>query len=99
MDKKKALRPRSISPFPAQHGFVCSEGMNGDLVMIIQIILNELHIFYDDYPYLPVTGTYCKKTAGAVREIQRMCGLSVTGIVDIETWNRMAADYNTSVKM
>ena len=90
--------PHSISPFPAQPGFACREGMSGDLIMILQIILNEIRIFHDEYPCIPVSGRYCKMTRLAVENFQKVCALPQTGEVDMKTWNRMAGEYNMAVR-
>lgn len=95
MDK---LKGRSISPFPGVPGFSCREGMSGDLVMIIQIMLGEARLYHDTLPHLPVSGKFCMNTAHAVSEFQRGCGIPATGEVDLMTWNMLAEEYDMAMR-
>lgn len=99
MDNKTGEILRGISPFPRRRGFEASEGMSGDLIMILQIMLNELRILHDGYPHIPVSGRYNINTAGAVREFQKIAALPQTGRVNLETWNRMAQEYDMVLNM
>ena len=89
---------RSLSPFPDSIDFSVGQGERSDLVLIIQIMLNELRIFYDLYGYIPQNGRFGTATATAVREFQRIGGLDTTGRVDRRTWNRLAEEYDLAVR-
>lgn len=91
-------KSQSISPFPDDSNFTVGQGTRSDLVLLIQIMLNELRIFYDLYGYIPQNGRYGTATAAAVREFQRAGGLDMTGRVDRRTWNRLASEYDVAVR-
>lgn len=91
-------KSRSISPFPDNDDFILAEGDRSDLVLIVQLMLNELRIFYDAYGYIPPNGRYTTSTRGAVREFQIAGGLEPTGIVDRLTWNRLAEEYDIALR-
>jgi len=91
-------KSRGLSPFPDASDFSVGQGERGDLVLVIQIMLNELRLFYDFYGYIPPNGRYGSATAGAVREFQRAGGLDTTGRVDRRTWNRLAEEYDLAVR-
>lgn len=87
-----------IHPFPAAPDFAVREGDSSQLALIIQLILNELQFFYSSYGYIPPGGRYGSVTAEAVRAFQSANGLKVTGEVDRMTWNRMAEQYDMTVR-
>ena len=91
-------KSKSLSPFPDSTDFSVGQGDRSDLVAIIQLMLNELRIFYDMYGYIPPNGRYGTATEGAVREFQRIGGLDTTGRVDRRTWNRLAEEYDIAVR-
>lgn len=92
------VKSQSISPFPDDSNFAVGQGTRSDLVLLIQIMLNELRVFYDLYGYIPQNGRYGTATAAAVREFQRVGGLDMTGRVDRRTWNRLASEYDVAVR-
>ena len=91
-------KSRSLSPFPDNVDFSVGQGDRSDLTLLIQIMLNELRIFYDLYGYIPQNGRFGTATAAAVREFQRVGGLDMTGRVDRRTWNRLAEEYDLAVR-
>ena len=88
----------SISPFPDNDAFSLSVGDRSDLVLIVQLMLNELRLFYDLYGFIPPNGRYSSVTESAVREFQRAGGLEETGRVDRLTWNRLAEEYDIALR-
>ncbi len=91
-------KSRSISPFPDGDAFVLSVGDRSDLVLLVQIMLNELRLFYDGYGFIPQNGRYNLSTRVAVREFQERGGLEPTGSVDRPTWNRLAEEYDLALR-
>ena len=91
-------KSRSFSPFPDTTDFSIGKGDRSDLVLIIQLMLNELRYFYDQYGYIPPNGRFGTTTEGAVREFQRVGGLDMTGRVDRRTWNRLAEEYDLAIR-
>ena len=69
-------------------------GEESALVMIVQIILESLRVFYDGYGKVPMSGVYDQATEDAVRAFQRANLLSATGVTDRTTWDRLAEAYN-----
>lgn len=97
-NKEKFFSALGIHPFPAAPDFAVREGDSSQLALIIQLILNELQFFYASYGYIPPGGRYGSVTAEAVRAFQSANGLKVTGEVDRMTWNRMAEQYDMTVR-
>ncbi len=91
-------KSRPFSPFPDERDYSVGEGERSDLVYIIQIMLNELRLFYDTYGYIPPNGRYGVATSGAVKEFQRLGGLDMSGRVDRRTWNRLAEEYDIALR-
>jgi peptidoglycan hydrolase-like protein with peptidoglycan-binding domain len=89
--------PSAITPFWSPDLRV-GPGDGGGLVRIVQILLDELRMFYDSFGEVPVSGVYDEATAGAVRAFQRANLLDETGVVDALTWNRLAGEYNIAVR-
>lgn len=87
-------RPAAIAPFCCRLSLgrvVPSDKF--DLVRIIQIMLNAVSVLYD-FSGVDESGIYDERTAAAVREFQKVNNLSVSGIVDLLTWNALAGAYN-----
>lgn len=63
------------------------------LIEVIQYMLNELRILYDDIPQNEQNGIYDLPTQQGVRVFQERHGLPVTDHVDKTTWNALANAY------
>lgn len=87
--------PAYIYPF-SDGGTVVVSGDDGALVYIIQAMLVTISDEWDNLATIEIDGIYGEKTASAVKDFQRLSGLSETGIIDAETWNRLARTYNSS---
>lgn len=79
--------------FPAGE-FMLQEGEGGELVRLVQVLLNLAAGRYSNLAAVPVTGQYGTETAEAVRQLQRVSALPQTGAMDRSTWNRLAALVN-----
>lgn len=82
--------PQPFPAFPSKN-YVCKVGCSGVLVYVIQAMLCELGKSYDNLTRIDVCGNYNTVTVGAVKDFQRKCGLSCTGLVDCQTWNMLVA--------
>lgn len=71
---------------------VISPGEESSIVTIIQAMLKTLEVIYD-YAPITVTGIYDPATESAVRDIQRVNTLPISGTVDTPTWNAIVAEY------
>jgi hypothetical protein len=86
-------RPVPIYPFPHPERYVRA-GEFSDLVFIVQLMLGTLAMHYDSVGTPPLSGRYDGETQDAVREFQRVSGLSETGEIDAAVWNRLAGEYS-----
>lgn len=83
--------PEPLEAFPAEKQAVILPGARNFTVLVMQSILHELAQVYDAVPDCPLTGVFDEETLRAVQPFQKLCGLPVTGGVDCQTWNMLAA--------
>ncbi len=62
-------------------------------VLEIQLYLNDIAQVHPEIPSVYPTGNYDERTRNSIIEFQKFYGLPVTGIVDLETWNRLVAEH------
>ncbi len=87
-------RSRPIWPFERNlAGGKLTEGDQTDLVLIVQLMLRTLRTVYGNIDEVPLSGYYDQRTGQAVREIQKIHGLSENGEVNLLTWNALADAY------
>ncbi len=94
---KKTAAPGMITPFPNLLGYAVPKGERSDLVLIIQIMLSALRSVYDGFGNIPLSGVYDTKTSNAVRLFQERNFIPQHDYIDLETWNRLARQYNLHV--
>jgi peptidoglycan hydrolase-like protein with peptidoglycan-binding domain len=63
------------------------------LVEVVQYMLGELRVLYDDIPSNERSGVYDGTTVQGVAVFQGRHGLPVTGKVDLMTWNALTDAY------
>ena len=80
--------PAAYHIFPSRD-YVSHNGDSGQLVYIIQAMLNELGQSYDNMPDINVCGTFNDATMKAVIRFQKKAGLDESGSVDCHTWNML----------
>ena len=85
-----------IVPFPSFNGYKLTNGEISELVLIVQIMLNALGMYYD-LPHVPPNGEYNYGTSEAIKQFQKLNSLEMTGNVDLFTWDRLAEEYNLTV--
>ncbi len=90
-------RPIGIKPFPDTGNYEIHPKEHHNLVMILQIMLDVLKYYYDDFGAFGICGAYDDETEEAVKAFQRISGLPETGCVDVRTWNRLAEEYNAAI--
>ena len=73
-----------------------SPNERSDLIMLAQIMLNTIDIFYG-FGQLEVTGLYDEESAMRIRLFQQRNLLPDTGVLDRPTWDRLADVYNQSL--
>ena len=83
-----------ISGIPSSWpGYNLTQGSTGDKVRQMQEQINVIAGAYPAIPKVTVDGIYGPGTAAAVREIQSVFGLPVTGITDYATWYKISEIY------
>lgn len=88
--KRATERSPYPSFFPNQPSdYVGRVGEKSSFVAIVQLILRELSVVFDEIPELTIDGIFGTETEKAVQEFQRASMLDVTGEVDLETYNRL----------
>ncbi len=70
-----------------------SEGNRGEKVFILQYFLSVLAEFYNNIPFIAITGTFGNDTKNAVIAFQKSQNLPQTGIVNDVTWNEIYRDF------
>lgn len=80
--------PVPYAAFPSAK-YVAAKGDSGQLVYILQAMLQTIGKRYDNAPDVEVSGEYNDATAEAVTRFQRWSGLPRSGRVDCGTWNML----------
>jgi len=84
-----------IDPFPKfPDGYKIVSGDAWFLVDIIQYILEELRVRYDNFENVKRTGVYDKETELAIKDFQSRNSLPETGFTDKATWNALSNQFN-----
>ena len=81
----------SIPPFP---GIPLQNGTRSDDVRLMQTYLNAIGRFNPSIEHLTVDGIFGPRTQAAVREFQRLFGLTQDGIIGRDTWYRIVDEFN-----
>lgn len=75
-------------------GYIITTGAKGSVVRQLQTYINVIADNVSSVPRVTVDGDYGPATANAVREIQRLNGLTTNGQVGPLTWNTITEQYN-----
>ena len=78
-------------PYP---GVILRVGSENVYVGFLQEYLNYISLTYDQIPSVPITSYYGALTYNAVAAFQRLFGIEVNGVADLETWNKIVAVYD-----
>lgn len=78
---------------PLEYPDAISEGNQGEKVFTLQYMLSLLAEFYQNLPFLEITGKFEEATKNAVVTFQNNNGLPQTGVVDDVTWNAIYRDF------
>lgn len=82
-----------LAVFP-HGGFIMQKGDTGELVYLVQVLLNTLAGRYQNLPVIPVSGSYDTNTAEAVKRLQGLAALPEDGVLDRVTWDHLASFIN-----
>lgn len=80
--------PVPYNVFPSA-SYICESGTKGELIYIIQAMLNTISRSYDNFPAIEVCGEYNVLTSDAVKQFQKKVGLPQNGRVNSGTWNML----------
>ena len=83
----------SDEQIPSYPGFVMRMGSSGQPVLGVQTYLTVLSRKYGSITPLTRDGNFDVRTDASVRAFQKQFGLTVTGWVDENTWNRIYSEY------
>ena len=87
------IRETDVTTAAQYGGQLLAVGSTGGDVSILQSYINVLSGVYDTITPPEITGTYDAATEAAVSEIQRIFGITVTGITGPITWDTIASEY------
>ena len=93
MNAARMISLRPIQPFPSG-SYEIHSGERSDTVFFIQLMLSALAIAMDIFDDIVPTGIYDEKTEIAITEFQKKHDLTANGIVDRNTWDALARNYN-----
>ena len=82
-----------LSDVNTRYTSTLQEGDSGDGVLNIQYFLSYIALFVPTVVAATLDGSFGPGTTNAVKSFQRTYGLSETGIVDRETWDKMEEVY------
>ncbi len=87
--------PRPMDVFPrTPPKYRLKQGVRSYVVTAVQYMLQELQVIYGGLGGVRASGEYDAATADAIRSFQAQNRLTVTGEVDLLTWNLLADQYN-----
>ncbi len=85
--------PIPLDIFPSEN-YSLRKGDSGIIVYVIQVLLHEMGLKYDNFPDIVINGIYDNSTAEAVIFLQKLAGLPQTGIVNNNTWNILSSSIH-----
>lgn len=80
--------PVPYNAFPSATA-VIHKGDSGQIVYILQAMLDNIGRSFDNSPNVEVCGKYNSSTADAIKLFQKRVGLAQTGTVNSATWNML----------
>lgn len=93
------LPPETVSLFPrVPENYILRPGDSWFLVEVVQYMLGELRISYDNFGEVERTGVYDDATVNAIKDFQRRNFLFQTGNLDRLTWNLLTQQFNIVTK-
>ena len=86
--------PMEFDIFPNEpNNYSVGPGDSQFLVRVIQYLLEEIKVIYDDIGPVPETGVFDTATERAVRQFQLRNELEVTGRVNRYTWDKLNTEH------
>lgn len=72
-------------------------GSDNRNVLLIQAMLHNLHEIFGNLGDCSMSGVLDDETCGAIRSLQKSCGMPQTGILDKALWKRLSGLYTQAV--
>ena len=91
------MSPAAPLEITMQPGQVILEGSDNLHVLLIQAMLHNLHLAFDNMPDCCLSGVCDGETGEAIRCLQRCCGMQPSGILNKELWQLLAGLYHQAV--
>ncbi len=83
----------SLEDVSRQYPRELSEGDRGDQIRLIQYFLTYIGLYEPQIPAIATDGIFGPATKSAVEAFQRLDGIPVTGVVDLETYTAIYDEY------
>lgn len=83
----------TLEEITKQYPSLLRKGDTGSGVASLQYYLNYISQFYDTVRPVAIDGIFGDETESAVKDFQNTFGLTVDGLVGIETWNTLYSTY------
>ncbi len=87
-----------IQGFLPLDGSIIRPGDTGNAVSFLNIMLAAIGTVFHNIPITEKNDQYSSTTEGAVRALQEIFNLPITGLVNRQTWNRITDLYNDLVQ-
>lgn len=94
---EKNDRDQNINLFPKYPpSYEAQLGEENAFISLVQLLLRELSVIYDDFEDLEITGKFDLATQDAVKIFQQAARLPITGRIDLKTWNAISRDFSNN---
>ena len=91
--KEAEALARAVYILPRDPEYSINPGLTDDVIYVIQHMLNVIGQEYDEIGTIELNGVYNEETQNAIRSLQRKWLLEDSGIIDPNTFNRLADEY------
>lgn len=88
---------RRVQIIPDSPSFVILPGQKDDIVYVIQYMLSQISIHYDDFGVIEFTGIYDEATENAIKAFQRKNLLDENGVIDGATLESLFREYESVI--
>lgn len=91
--KDASALARAVYILPRQADYSLSKGLRDDVVYVIQHMINVISQEYDGITPLEFSGLFDDNLENAIKEFQRKNLIEESGVIDAQTFNRLADEY------
>jgi peptidoglycan hydrolase-like protein with peptidoglycan-binding domain len=83
-----------LAPYRPYPGFLITLGFDGSYMIPLQTYLNAISTVFAEVPKAGNSGVFDEATRNAVLSVQKLVGLEITGVVNLDTWNAIGDLYS-----